>query len=266
MISSLTIRHQCHSNRLNVLLRPETEAITSYLASLLSAQPDPPYALSILDLCTGTGCIPLLLQTLLSPIIPNLQFCGVDVSQKAIKLAKENLAHNIRGNHLIASAADEISFVQGDIFQEKEAPWKRQRWDILVSNPPYISPTAFDTTTSRSVRNYEPKTALVPTDSPTGDAFYPRLLHIANRVGAQIILAEVGNITQAARVAGLFCGYYGWKCEIWRDEPAAEQQGGQLVKRRGLEFGVKGAGNGRAVLAWRRGGGRMLGLGYQGKS
>ncbi|KAL2144281.1 hypothetical protein VTI28DRAFT_9269 [Corynascus sepedonium] len=41
--------------------RPETEAYTLYLASILSHSQPPTHSLSILDLCTGTGCIPLLL-------------------------------------------------------------------------------------------------------------------------------------------------------------------------------------------------------------
>lgn len=67
-------------------------------------------------------------------------------------------------------------------------------FDILISNPPYISPRQFLSTTARSVREYEPLQALVPpanesdklSDADVGDMFYPRLLDIAERVQAKV--------------------------------------------------------------------------------
>ncbi|KAE9965694.1 hypothetical protein EG328_009475 [Venturia inaequalis] len=83
-------------------------------------------------------------------------------------------------------------------------------WDLLICNPPYISPNHFYTTTSRSVRNFEPKLALVPppsesglTDEQQGDLFYPRLLHIADKLKSKILLMEVADLSQAERVAAM---------------------------------------------------------------
>ncbi|KAF6241405.1 hypothetical protein HO173_000115 [Letharia columbiana] len=97
--------------------RPETENITTHLASLLLSPPSrPQHPLRILDLCTGTGCIPLLLHSLLAPHIPSLHLHGVDVSPAALNLAAKNLSHNITKSQLRANAREQISFAHGDIF------------------------------------------------------------------------------------------------------------------------------------------------------
>lgn len=146
----------------------------------------------------------------------------------------------------------------------------------MISNPPYISPAAFDTTTSRSVRNYEPRCALVPPTTPAsssqgaevdaGDIFYPRLLHLAEQVSARVLLVEVADMEQAIRVARMVLGKSKrmWDgCEIWRDWPAAGASGmgdgeGEVVEVQGGRVRVTGEGNGRAVLAWRGGDGRRM--------
>ncbi|KAL2039077.1 hypothetical protein N7G274_008126 [Stereocaulon virgatum] len=238
--------------------RPETEAITTHLASLLQppSAPTPslypkrttknkPLAsqapLRILDLCTGTGCIPLLLHALLSPHTPSLHISGIDISPRSTTLAHKNLTHNIKTGSLPQPAKKQLSFHQADIFSNNDsAQWAgHSTWDVLVSNPPYISPCAFNTTTSRSVRTYEPKTALVPhvnnntappaidhvdADTAVGDAFYPRLLCIAAQIHAKVLLMEVADFDQAVRVIGLLLATRAWEgCEIWRDEPGARK-------------------------------------------
>ncbi|KAL9064011.1 MAG: hypothetical protein Q9161_009144 [Pseudevernia consocians] len=255
---------------------PETENITTHLAiHLLSSPSPPPPTLRILDLCTGTGCVPLHLHSLLALHLPSLHLHGIDISPSATALATKNLIHNLNNHALQQTARAQISFTQADIFAPKSQQWRRSHWDVVISNPPYISPSAFNTTTSRSVRNYEPKSALVP--SPThaldqnrgaeetaGDTFYPRLLDLAEQVGAQVLLVEVADMEQAVRVArmvlaeskGVWAG-----CEIWRDWPAAGGEGEEeVVEVDGGKVRIKGEGNGRAVLAWRGGdGGRMIG-------
>ncbi len=126
------------------------------------------------------------------------------------------------------------------------------------------------------MRNYEPRGALVPStacssggksgeaEGDGGDIFYPRVLEIAEQVGAQVVLVEVGDMVQAVRVAGmvLMKGKGIWEgCEIWRDWPAAGEEGdGEVVEVKGEKVKVRGEGNGRAVLAWKGGDGkRMIG-------
>lgn len=93
-----------------------------------------------------------------------------------------------------------------------------------------------------------------------GDVFYPRLLRAAEEVGVRVVLVEVADMEQAIRVAGMVVrrGVRVWEgCEIWRDWPATAV--GEEVEVEGEMIRVRGEGNGRAVLAWRGEGGRMLG-------
>lgn len=204
--------------------RPETESYTTHLAQLILShrheQPQQHQAtwqlplqsrdsdtsastpassippLRILDLCTGTGCIPLLLHSLLAPYIANLQILGVDISPRAIALARKNVAHNIAKKTLSPVAITQIQFLRGDVLRagsgsrasvgdtRRERPTvshhdgRRRRkaadanvegdeylsedWHVVTCNPPYISPRAFNTCTARSVRSFEPRLALVP--------------------------------------------------------------------------------------------------------
>ena len=275
--------------------RWETAEYTTYLAHLLIANPKVARSkpLRILDLCTGTGCIPLLLHSLLHPHFRQLEFLGVDISPKAIVLAQQNLESNIISGHLQPEAREQVRFGRGDIFSDDflhSVSSNGERWDILISNPPYISPRAFHRT-SRSVRNWEPIAALVPphkrasldpgnqdniigaktnhfrfprplhiasniakidtvNDEKIGDAFYPRLLHIAKEIRAKIALLEVADMEQAMRVVGMVESQDVWEgCEIWRDLPAKYGHD-SAVEVEGIEGVVRGRGNGRSVMMW----------------
>lgn len=248
--------------------RPDTAASVTHLVSLLRNSKNLPPELRLLDLCTGTGCIPLLFQhELLSAHSDiNLRLLGVDVCDKALSLAKHNLqrlskdrqlkpngqAHFLKADVLIDPFVDEY----GQVLPLKAALNYASQpvyWDIVISNPPYISPSAFWKTTMRSVRNFEPKLALVPpfkdkhTDTQQGDMFYPRLLKTARDVEAKVVLLEVADIEQALRVARVardldtFDGI-----EIWREDPNAP-----TIETSKDGFDVIGQGNARTVLCWR---------------
>ncbi|KAG9587447.1 modification methylase HemK, partial [Aureobasidium melanogenum] len=134
-------------------------------------------------------------------------------------------------------------------------------WDILISNPPYISPQAFDNTTQRSVKRYEPRLALVPPPQNSalsskvdqGDIFYPRLLEIAQNVGAKIVLFEVADLEQAQRVALMAKDQGIWDdIEIWRDYPSEHDSDAEIGNTTALkDVKILGTGNGRSVFAYR---------------
>ena len=193
----------------------------------------------------------------------------MDISARAVRLARDNLWHNIRLGHLKPTAAQEIEFLQENIFENSAERWLHPPWDIIVSNPPYISPKAFNRTTSRSVRNHEPKLALVPSpnedvrrnsieyDNHVGDLFYPMLLHIAERVRASMVLMEVVDIEQASRVSNMVLENSHWTgCQIWKDWPSHDIQ--TIQGNCGINLKVRGKGNGRAVLVWNKDGERLI--------
>ncbi|KAK4191363.1 S-adenosyl-L-methionine-dependent methyltransferase [Podospora australis] len=244
--------------------RPETESWTLYLASLLSSSSSPSQGLRVLDLCTGTGCIPLLLSSSLSARnTPLSSVTGVDISPRAISLAQENLAHNLRLGTLLPSTGSKIQFLQHDVFSpDFVSTLGKEEVDVLVSNPPYISHRGFATDTARSVRNYEPKLALVPspekqalssTEHPE-DVFYARILHLAQQLESpNKVVLEVASLEQATRVVDMVHSspelLREYKTiEIWRDEPA---YGGGVIPHRiegiNITVSVRGEGNGRAV-------------------
>lgn len=95
-----------------------------------------------------------------------------------------------------------------------------------------------------------------------GDIFYPRLIQLAEQVGARVLLVEVADMEQAIRVTRMVLGKGErvWDgCEIWRDWPGVRGDGGgEEVEVRGGRVRVRGEGNGRAVLAWRGEMGRRM--------
>lgn len=268
-------------------LRQETAASVTYLVNrLVQRRSQLPSRLRVLDLCTGTGCIPLLFHDELYSAIakhPRLELLGIDLSKDAVRLARLNWQEqlkdqtNVRGeksprvqslertnfmraNVLARVASDEnptTPSVEGLLSDASASGEVRSEWDILTCNPPYISPRAFNHTTARSVRNFEPKLALVPAERPglsddeAGDMFYPRLLEIADFVRAKIVLFEVADLEQAQRVAEMVVSRNAFeRVEIWRDDPSQvndhHDHTGDLKCVR-----LRGEGNGRTVVAWR---------------
>lgn len=245
-----------------------------------------PEHLRVLDLCTGTGCIPLLVNyefTQTHGRKAGLEVVGIDISSKAFSLAQRNLHRLLQDGILrLVSPSSSLKFLRADVLAEKieettplplatalqeygkGSPCEaiaKGRWDILISNPPYISPDAFKYTTTRSVKRFEPKLALVPKELDAlaqpkidpGDIFYPRLLEIAKQVDAQVILYEVADLGQACRVAAMAQAQGIWSSiEIWRDDPTQNDEEGNLEDVF-IPNGVKviGSGNGRSVFAYR---------------
>jgi release factor glutamine methyltransferase len=133
--------------------RPETEE----LIELISKQ-DREFS-SILDLCTGTGCIALALQN----EFPNAKVRGLDLSSDAIALAQENALQTQLN----------VAFEVADVFH-----WKSNAtFDLIVSNPPYI-PSQEKAQMQPNVLNFEPHMALfVPDNDPL--VFYKQIIEIA---------------------------------------------------------------------------------------
>ena len=141
------------------------------------------------------------------------------------------------------------------------------RSDILISNPPYISSKDYSRTTYRSVRDFEPKLALVPPTANSqpsqydGDLFYPRLLRIAEQMDTKILLIEVADLKQADRVASIAVEQGIWDgIQVWRDDPADRSATAEVAMVNGDSIPVVGSGHGRSVFAYRGEGTAWLGI------
>ncbi len=103
---------------------------------------------TILDMCTGTGCILISLCALGK----NVTGVGTDISEGAVRLAKKNAEYNV--------VSDKTDFFAGDLFCGLSGTkYEKYEFDIIVSNPPYIKDEDIDSL-DRSVKDYEPRTAL----------------------------------------------------------------------------------------------------------
>ncbi|MBQ4564515.1 MAG: peptide chain release factor N(5)-glutamine methyltransferase [Lachnospiraceae bacterium] len=111
--------------------------------------------LRILDMCAGSGCIGISLERL-APV--SVSVLGVDVSDEALKVAKEN------GRRL---GCEHYDAVKSDLFERIEG-----KFDVIVSNPPYIA-TAVIETLEAEVKDHEPRLAL--DGEADGLTFYRRL-------------------------------------------------------------------------------------------
>ncbi len=119
--------------------RPDSETL---IEAVLEKIEDKSAPLHILDLGTGTGC---LLLSLLSEY-PNAQGIGVDLSEAALAVAKEN-AQSL-------GLSERMKFVQGSWFEGITG-----KFDIIISNPPYI-PRRDEGILEPEVAEYEPHMAL----------------------------------------------------------------------------------------------------------
>lgn len=148
--------------------RPETEEWTAHVASLLAAHlarcPASARPFRILDIGTGTGCIPLAiafgLSTASTPCIRGIEIEGVDVAPSAVELAQENVARLMP--LLPQSTRGTIAIRRADVFSQSfaEQVTSEGGFDLIISNPPYIRPEDFDGL-EPSVREWEDRGALV---------------------------------------------------------------------------------------------------------
>lgn len=101
---------------------------------------------SVLDLCTGSGCLAILATYLFD----NAMVDAVDLSPKAIEVAKINMAN--------AMFSERLSLFKGDLF----APLKGRTYDLIITNPPYVD--ANDMKDMPKEYLHEPKMALAAGD------------------------------------------------------------------------------------------------------
>jgi len=101
--------------------RPETELLAEEAIQIISNFKFQISKIRLLDLCTGSGCLALSLAR----EFPDVQVYGTDISEIALQYANENAGLNKIKN---------VTFMKGSVFE----PVKGLRFDLIVSNPPYI--------------------------------------------------------------------------------------------------------------------------------
>ncbi|HEY3874222.1 MAG TPA: peptide chain release factor N(5)-glutamine methyltransferase [Candidatus Kapabacteria bacterium] len=174
--------------------RPETEILVE---QALQEAKKYSGSISILDIGTGSGCIAIAL----AKHLPNANVLGIDKSEGAIKLAAINGQRNAR-----RSGNDNLKFRVDDLFDTR---WETSEnmFDLIVSNPPYISKTDFESL-EPELRLYEPRQAL--TDESDGLRFYKRIAEVAPRLLKKNgkLLTEIGfgmanDVSTIVKNAGL---------------------------------------------------------------
>ena len=156
----------------------------SFIAELLldHCQPwirDPLAVRNILDLCTGSGCLAIIA----ADQFPNAHVVASDLSADALQVA----ALNIEDYEL----TEQITLIESDVFQKIP----EQRFDLIISNPPYVPPNKRDTLPREF--QHEPDMALIAEDR--GMAIVREILKKAANYLANdgVILVEVGHEREA---------------------------------------------------------------------
>lgn len=169
----------------NVLIpRRETEELVEktieYIKKLFPNQ-----NISMLDIGTGSGCIPITLKK----HFPNSNISAVDISEDALKVAVDNsLSNNVN-----------INFIQSNLFENVSG-----KYHCIISNPPYIKE---DEEIMDIVKNNEPHLALYAPNE--GLYFYEEILKEANKyLEDQFIIAfEIGE-TQGEDILAIAGKYF----------------------------------------------------------
>ena len=132
--------------------RPETETLLDFVIKQFPKQEKK--SLSILDLCTGSGCFALAL----AENFPNSRVVAVDNSNDALSVAKINLKKY--------GLNERVQLLEKDVTNESTYSFLKEEFssfDIIVSNPPYVSESEYKCL-EEDIRSFEPKVALVASD------------------------------------------------------------------------------------------------------
>ena len=123
--------------------------------------------MKVLDMCTGSGCIVLSILKMCREkyYMTELQGIGADVSEEALKVAREN------GRRLGVP----VTWIQSDLFAKIP---EEEKYDVIVSNPPYIETAVIDTL-QEEVRLHDPYIALDGKED--GLYFYRRIISEAGK-------------------------------------------------------------------------------------
>jgi len=183
--------------------RQETEVLVETIIN----QTDKDAELKIMDIGTGSGIIAVCLANHL----PNAKIIGVDKSSEALLIAKQNAEKN--------NVAERITFIENNVLNSLSAI--NTTFDIIVSNPPYVSQKEFSYL-QKEIVSHEPDFAV--TDFSDGLTFYRKIIESAkthlNENGK--IFFEVGA-GQSEQVKSIFEENNFSSMQIWKDYGGIER-------------------------------------------
>ena len=180
--------------------RPETELLVEAAAAFLKNASRP----TIVDLCTGSGCI----AVTLAKESGSARIFAADRSAQALAVARENA--NIHG------VAGQIRFLEGDLFQPFEELDIEEQIDVITANPPYIEARELASLQPEG-RDFEPEMALI--SGPEGTEIHQRIIARApaflRKNGALIMEMGIGQAEKVSAMADASGSYA--KPEILKD-------------------------------------------------
>ncbi len=144
-------------NENTLIPRPETEELVEWIVESIKNEVS---SIKILDIGTGSGCIPISLKK----EIPNAVVSAIDVSEKALEMAKKNAVDN----------EVEVNFMLKNIL---ETELLNEKYNIIVSNPPYVR-NIEKQEIKKNVLAYEPHLALFVEDN-NALLFYRKIAELA---------------------------------------------------------------------------------------
>ncbi len=160
-------------NPATLIPRTETEELVEWILNSV----DKTKNISILDIGTGSGCIPISLKKNL----PNAHISAIDISPEALQTAKINAELN----------DVDIDFIEADILNHSNLA--TQNLQLIVSNPPYVTPED-RAKMHLNVVGFEPHTALfVPQEDPL--LFYKAITNfaVANLTPGSLLFLEINE-------------------------------------------------------------------------
>jgi len=139
-------------NQSVLIPRPETEELVDWAlitSRIINGETE---ILKLLDIGTGSGCIAISIKK----YIPLADITAIDISEAALNIARQNADLN----------QVEINFIQDDIFKPTNLELINSKYDLILSNPPYVTEAEKDQMLD-NVLNHEPHIALfVPDNDP----------------------------------------------------------------------------------------------------
>lgn len=137
--------------------RRETEELVEWILEAMNRQPQKKW--TVLDIGTGSGCIPITIKREFSLA----EVSAIDISPEALSIAEEN-AHNLNVK---------VRFIQQNILETKTL----DKYDIIISNPPYVRHVE-KAEMKNNVLRHEPHLALfVENEDPL--IFYRKIMQLA---------------------------------------------------------------------------------------